>query len=106
MPVIRFILGTSASANAAVSLAAASAIVFSSSTVVANPSVFVRVSTGMLNALHFLINETAFPHPAVVRRGAYFATVLPFSSNCAVRLAITPVVMPSRQIKPVTISFA
>ena len=34
-------------------------------------------------------------HPTVVRRASYFAAALPFSSNCAVRFAITPTVMPS-----------
>mgnify|MGYP007112734639 CR=1 FL=1 len=70
---IKFTFGTSDSVNAAVSLAAADATVLSSSTDVANPSTLVSVSTGILNASHFLINETALSHPAVVRRASYFA---------------------------------
>ena len=103
---IRLTLGTSASANAFVSFATAPAIVISSSTVVAKPSTFVSVSTGMLNASHFLTKAAAFSQPAVVRRASYFATVYPFSSNSAVLFATAPTVIPSRQMKPVTISFA
>ena len=47
---IRLTLGTSASANAFVSFATAPAIVISSSTVVAKPSTFVSVSTGIEKA--------------------------------------------------------
>ena len=53
---IKFTFGTSDSVNASASLAAADATVLSSSTDVAYPSTLESVSTGILNASHFLID--------------------------------------------------
>ena len=59
-----------------------------------------------MKASHVLMKEAALSHPSEVRRASKLSCSLPSSPYTAVLLATQPTVMPSRLIKPVTISLA